>query len=66
MFTGLILATGLAGTPLIRFLKDALWGEEDMTGRFSSDNTAWRNASVLWEQSQLLLAHHRIDHDPAL
>lgn len=51
MFTGMIVAMGLAGTPLIRFLKDALWDEEDMTGRFSSDNTAWRNAAVLWEQT---------------
>lgn len=51
MFTGMIVAMGLVGTPLIRFLKDALWDEEDMTGRFSADNTGWRNAAVLWEQT---------------
>jgi hypothetical protein len=51
MFTGLIVAAGLVGTPLIRFLKREFYDEEDMTGHFSADNTGWRNAAVLWEQT---------------
>jgi hypothetical protein len=51
-FVGAIAAMGvLVGTPLQRLIKRLLFDEEDQTGKFSSENTAWRNAAVLWEQT---------------
>lgn len=51
-FLGTIAAMGvMVGTPIQRLIKHLLYDEEDQTGKFSSDNTAWRNAGVLWEQT---------------
>lgn len=51
-FIGTIAAMGvMVGTPIQRLIKRLLFNEEDQTGKFSSDNTAWRNAAVLWEQT---------------
>lgn len=51
-FVGAIIAMGvLVGTPVQRLIKRLLYDEDDQTGKFSSDSTAWRNAGVLWEQT---------------
>lgn len=51
-FLGVIVSMGVfVGTPLQRWIKRLLYDEEDQTGHFSEDNTGWRNAAVLWEQT---------------
>lgn len=51
-FIGVIASMGVfVGTPIQRWLKRFFYNEEDQTGRFSEDNTAWRNIGVLWEQT---------------
>lgn len=53
-FVGVIMAMGIfTGTPIQRLLKKLLYDEEEQIGHFSSDNTAWRNAGVLWEQTSM-------------
>lgn len=51
-FLGAIASMGIfVGTPLKRLIKRLFYKEEDQTGHFSLDNTAWRNAGILWEQT---------------
>lgn len=38
-------------TPLVRLIKWLFFNEEDQTPRFQADNTGWRNAAVLAEQT---------------
>lgn len=45
-----LLAVGMS-QPWQRVMRALLYGEEDPAGRFSSDNTTWRNAQIFWEQT---------------
>lgn len=45
-----LMAVGFS-QPWQRVMRSLLYKEEDPAGKFSSDNTAWRNAAIWWEQT---------------
>lgn len=51
LFAGTVVAIGLASTALQRELKKLIYNEVDQTGKISPDNTNYRNAQALWEQT---------------